>query len=286
MEQVSIKALLVKIPRILVIGLERENQFSRAVESYGFEALYMTASEFEKSSSTNIDAAIICISHSSHNAEWKVLGLKRDYAIRVFIASHGFTEIKEDFEYYFLGKIREAFQNAPKVTFLRFLLGFLTRVPGSKISSRTFHKQAMRYIPSLTPYDIANFTRQAIKEGLITSESRGRYIFKGLGIHTITELIKYLGMPVPEEWMPIQAEIPKPVLEATSIVKEPVIELPKEQKTDLIADLLLHSFTELERAVKSTIQKPRPKEELMGEIALRLSSLSYEKLLALSTLLS
>lgn len=239
------------LPTVLVVGIrDSENQFTRAVHSYGLEAIHVDPDATNVTMSA--DAAIVVTSFVSHEKFWSIKDGYKKQGKKVFFARDGFSEIKSEFEMFFFGNLKKSLTPMNWVQRYAYFLGHLLRKPDTRFKYSDILNKMRRYYPEATPIQLNNALRAFENEGMVEhyQNRRGYYIFKGLTEKQFQKLVQ-AGADPSLEWKKPLVVIPEPVLKLPEPVVEPVaVPELKVETPNLSIDLVLMSVSEMEKKVE------------------------------------
>lgn len=234
--------------KVLVVGIQNpENQFVRAIESYGMEPIHFSPNEGRRTLPLDADVAICVTSFTSHKDFWAVKDQYKQMGKRIFIATHGFSEIKEEFERFFFSDLKKTLEGMNWTDRLHYVLGRFFR-PGQKFRRSELEVRMHRFYANLTPVQMSNFLTVAQKQGTLDkTDKRGHFIFRGLAACRVKYMANHYQIQIPSEWQPAVVLPPAPV---TVQAIEKVADKPVDTVT-----LLLDVISELDKKVNALTEK-------------------------------
>lgn len=251
-----------KPKRVLIAGIEQaDNQFVKAVASYGLEPIHFGPNEGNgRSFPKDADAVIIVTSFTSHKYFWAAKDAYKEMGKKVFITNRGFSDIKDEFEAYFIGDLKKNLDKMKWNSRMYYMLGHFFKQPGTKFKLTEFEFKSKRFYPNLPP--LGSFIQNATEDGTIERRERGKYVYKGLTERRVLLFKNKYDIEIPFEWQRVEkvSETPQPVpaeISAVSLIPEPVAaesaapaEMPEHRKTsnEDIA-LLLSAVSDLDTKV-------------------------------------
>lgn len=298
-----------RIPEVVIAGIEDPvNQFTRAIQSYGFKAIHIPDA---RKNIPVADAAICVTSHMGHGLYDQVKTEFKRHNKRCWALDRGFTEIKNEFEDYFFGPIRQQLEPAPWVIRFTYLLGYIIRDPGKTFTFQHFLSRIKPFYSDIEEhkYRVNNFVAEARKLGTIekVEGKKGVYIFKGLTDQQ-ADTLKGHGFIIPEQWTKTWLEEKERKKEqereerkkASQQLVEPKPE-PKPLSNDENYQLLLDEVSSLSKEVTNLrgkivrqnermtqmlqIVNPNGRQDLVAGIHNKLDQMNQEQLLRLNAMI-
>lgn len=241
--------------KVLIAGIEQaDNQFVRAVESYGLIPIHFGPNNGNGKNFPDADAAIVVTSFTSHKYYWAVKDKFKEDGKRVFLASQGFSEIKQEFEEYFLSDLKKNLDSMKWNSRMYYMLGHFFKKPGTKFKLSELEFKIKRFYPDFPT--ISSFIQNATDDGTIERKERGKYIFKGLSEKRVSLFKNKYKIEVPIEWKRLEVVSQQPseeVLTVSPVEQTPVpmqeIQEHKKTNNEDIA-LLLSAVSDLDNKVQ------------------------------------
>ena len=243
--------------RVLIAGIQQsDNQFVRAVESYGMTPIHFGPNNGNgKTFPIDADAVICVTSFTSHKYFWEVKDAYKAMGKRVFLASQGFSEIKKEFESYFISDLKKNMDSLKWNSRFYYMLGHFMRDPGVKFKLCEFEFKIKRFYPDLPP--MGTFIQNATEDGTLERKERAKYVFKGLSKKRVALFKSKYSLDVPSGWQRIEPEVvippPEPAKAVTQevITQEASLLVPEAKKTaNEDVALLLAVVSDLDQKVE------------------------------------
>lgn len=272
-----------KIKIALIVDGPFLSQPARCMESFGFEWVHVQG-DVNPKMPKDVDAAIINTSSCSHNAMYAVKDWGKANDKKVFVTKNGFSEIKEDFERYFLGFVDDLKKlNIPQITKWMLLLCFYARVPGSKVSRREMVSFCDRVGMPIDTQNAGNLMTVGKKNGILTPGriQNGVYTFNGITKTYIDYANKYgKGVPFPPQWI-VGEGAPALVEEEGDITPPPYADTPYVEKKTVELPFTpeqVKAGTVEPKKEPEDIQVPGPSSKLTAEDKLELLMLQVHEM--------
>ena len=272
---------------ILVAGMDRtDNPLVKVVTEYGFGAVHLSVTP--NTPLPKAKAAIVALSHCSHDLMNRVKKEYNEGGRPIFYASGGFSGVKADFEEKMIRPIRDVIKNVSKEPALLFLLGHLYK-KGETFTNSRLHEIISHYMELSPPY-MSNILRKLEAAGGVKHVQKGKYVFLGIPKRVADDM----GMIVPSDWVkdeapkveapvapPTPVEPPKPVPAVSTEFEQRIEEKINTfmggvtQKMAMLArqvDIISHSFN------------PKNRETMIREIVEDLNKMPADELLKIKSM--
>ena len=251
-------------PKIAVIGIrDSQNQFTRAVEGYGFQASHCNPDERIP---IDADAAICVTSFISHSKFYEAKEEFKRQGKKVFFASDGFSEIKNEFELYFFSDLKKMLDGLVWNMRFYYLMAYFNKTPGTWFKYRELLYKVRRYYPDATEVHANNFFVAAIKSGSVERKEggRGRYTFLGIDSKTVSRFKEKHGIIIDSGWIrpqpvdvptPMKAQEPTPEPLAKPVQVAPEVKAESKIPQEITLELIFVALSEIEKSISGINQR-------------------------------
>ncbi len=279
---------------MLVAGMHTaDNQFTRFVNGYGFQAIHRPDSEQNKTVPI-VHGALICTSQISHSLRDKVINSYKTAGCPWYETRGDSTAaIREDFLRLFVAPIKKDIEKLDARDKFIYLLMYFHKI-NAKVHSVTTIKMIVNYADVSESYGslvFAKLNAMGIIEKLVGTGTQGKWRIKGLSSQQHQLLSERLKRKLPENWVR-EEEVIEPVdsveevdkveeiISATSSAPEVVEMHPPETKEEIVSsnieknlsDLIYELMDGVEKNLVKVQKEQNDKMALLTETVVKLAN--------------